>query len=178
MKRLIILLTLLGISELVFGQAAPSAPQGITANFSAKSIAAYQESSQTKTASFFEYLTLYSAEKNSELKNQIRENILLMTDSDMELPDFTTLASAKIGLETFLSKIENQSIQFKIKSAQSSGETGLNSWINSYTLSVTQNGKTSDFNLNQTIYFTSAEKQFGSKTKSVWEIKLGNIEMR
>lgn len=178
MKRLIIILTLLCMSELVFGQAAPAAPQGITANFSTNSIAAYQESSQNKIETFFEYLTLYSAEKNSELKKQIRENILLMTDSDMELPDFTASTSAEIGLETFLSTIENQSIQFNIKSSQNSGETGINSWINSYILSVTQSGKTSDFKLNQTIYFTSDEKQFGSKTKSVWEIKLGDIEMR
>lgn len=178
MKRLIIILTLFCVSELVFGQAAPTAPQGITANFSTKSIAAYQQSSQNKIETFFEYLTLYSAEKNSELKKQIRENILLTCDSDMKLPDFTALTSAEIGLETFLSKIENQSIQFKIKSGQNSGETGLNHWINSYALSVTQNGKTSDFELNQTIYFTSEEKQFGSRTKSVWEIKLGDIEMR
>lgn len=178
MKRLIIILTIFCISGFVFGQTLPIAPQVISANFSAKSIATYQESSQNKIESFFEYLTLYSAEKNSELKKQIRENILLMADSDMELPDFTSSTSAEIGLETFLSKIENQSIQFKIKSGQNSGETRLNHWINSYALSIIKNGRTSDFKLNQTIYFTSGEKQFGSKTKSVWEIKLGNIQMK
>jgi len=178
MKRLIIILTFFCISGLVFGQTLPSAPQGISANFSTKSIAAYQQSSQNKIETFFEYLTLYSAEKKSELKKQIRENISLMTDPDMKIPDFTTSFFAETELDEFLSRIENQSIQFKIKSRQNSGETGLNHWINSYALSVVQNGKTSNFELNQIIYFTSEEKQFGSRTKSVWEIKLGDIEMR
>jgi hypothetical protein len=166
---------LLCISALVFGQTLPESPQGIRANFTAKSIEAYQENSQNKIREFYEYLTLYSNEKNTELKKQIRENILSLTDSDMEILDFTSTVPSEIELDKFLSKIENQSFEFKIKSVQNSAETGSNDWINSYLLSVIQNGKTSDFKLNQTINFEPKEKQFGSKTKTVWEMKLGDV---
>lgn len=163
-------------SGVIFGQSLPDTSNKITANFSLESIRAYQENSQNKLDEFYEYLTLYSNEQNQELKKQIRENILTLTESGFSLPDFTNPNSDEISLEKFLSKIENQFYQFKIKSTKNSSEIGFNQWTNSYVLWVSQNKNSSEFDLEQIIYFEPKEKQFGSKTKTVWEIKLGNIQ--
>lgn len=174
-EKLFLKLFFLFLSALVFGQNL-EIRQGIKANFSQKSIQAYQENSQNKLDEFYEYLTLYSTEKDVELKSQIRENISSMVESEMEILDFTRPVPVEIDLEGFLSKIEDQSFQFKIISGQNHGEVGMNHWMNSYVLSVSRNGKTSEFDVEQIIYFEPKEKQFGSKTKTVWEVKLGDIQ--
>lgn len=164
-------------SGFVFGQTIPTAPQGIKANFSEQSIRVYQENSQNKLNEFYEYLSLYSTEKDENLKKQIRENLFLMVDNDFEIPDFTTDNQKEISLEKLLSKIENQNIQFKIKTGQTPTEVEINHWTNPYILRISQNGKTTEFKVEQTIYFEPKEKKFGSKLKTVWETKLGDLEI-
>src|SRR5690606_8736952 len=146
------------------------------ANFSAKSIGAYQENSQNKLDEFYEYLTIYSREKSPGLKEQISSNIMYLTKNQITLPYFTEAQPNEIDLETFLFKVENKSYQFNIESGRSSDEIGFNQWVNSYVLSVSQKGKTIEFELEQTIYFEPKEKEFGNKTKTVWEVKLGDIQ--
>jgi len=165
---------LISVSGIFYAQEA--SPQGIKANFSAKSIGAYQENSQNKLDEFYEYLTIYSREKSPGLKEQIRSNIMSLTKNQITLPDFTEAQPNEIDLETFLFKVENQSYQFNIESGRSSDEIGFNQWVNSYVLSVSQKGKTIEFELEQTIYFEPKEKEFGNKTKTVWEVKLGDIQ--
>ncbi len=168
---------LFGLSGLVFGQESMNNSQSIKANFSAQSIQVYQENSQKKLEEFYEYLTFYSSETNAELKNQIKENIFSMVETDVEILDFTEINPKKIDLEEFLSKIEKQSYQFSIHSKTASSELGLNQWQNTYTLSVSQKEKTTDFKVNQIIYFEPKEKKFGTKTKIVWEVKLGGFKL-
>ncbi len=175
--RKISITVLFGLSGLVFGQQSMDNSQSIKANFSAESIQAYQENSQHKILAFYEYLTLYSSEKNQNLKNQIKENIFSMSKADIEILDFTEINPGEIDLGIFLSKIENQFFQFEIKSSRDPGEVGFNKWTNPYVLSVSQNGKTLEFEVEQIIYFEPTEKQFGSKTKTVWEVKLGGFKL-
>lgn len=164
------------LSGILLGQAVPESPKGIKANFSMRSIEAYQENSQNKLEEFYEYLSIYSSETNEELKKQIRENILAMADVGVRFRDFTESTQPEISLVEFLSKIENKSYRFEIKSRQISGELGLNEWVNSYVLVVTLNQTRSEFEVNQIIRFEPIEKKFGSKTKTVWEINLGDIQ--
>ena len=164
------------LSGILLGQAVPESPKGIKANFSMRSIEAYQENSQNKLEEFYEYLSIYSSETNVELKKQIRENILAMADAQMRFRDFTKSTQPEIGFIEFLSKIENKSYRFEIKSGQNSGELGLNEWVNSYVLVVFHKKNRSEFEVNQIIRFEPLEKKFGSKTKTVWEINLGDIQ--
>lgn len=164
------------VSGYLSGQNAGFNQKGIKANFTQKSIEAYQENSQKKLEEFYEYLTMYSSETSPELKNQILSNIFKLTNQSIEVSDFTSDNPKKINLEELLSKIENQSYQFHIQSQSASTEIGFNKWQNSYVLSVSQKEKTVDFKIHQTIYFEPKEKKFGTKTKTVWEIKLGNIQ--
>lgn len=167
---------LISVSGILCAQNIELSSQGIKANFSEKSILAYQENSQNKLNEFYEYLTLYSNEKDPELRKQIKKNILILAESSFSLPDFTTSNLGEIELGAFIAKIENQSYEFKIKSTKNSSEIGFNQWTNSYVLLVSQNKNSSEFELEQIIYFEPKEKKFGSKTKTVWEIKLGNIQ--
>lgn len=176
MKKNLILLLLL-ISGCSFGQEAIRKPQGIKAEFSPKIIRAYQENSQDKITEFYEYLTLYSAEKDIGLQSEIEKNIYSVLDSeDLEMVDFTNPEKSGIRLSEFLNKIRNGNYRFQIKSQQSSDEIGLNQWRNQYELSVSKNRAEWTYRVSQTVYFEVQEKSFGSKTKSVWEMKLGNID--
>src|SRR5690606_12528604 len=105
------------VSGYLSGQGAGFNQKGIKANFTQKSIEAYQENSQKKLEEFYEYLTMYSSQRNPELKNQILSNIFsLVSSENIEVLDFTAGKPKKINLEEFLSKIENQSYQFHIES--------------------------------------------------------------
>lgn len=164
------------ISGYLSGQDAGFNQKGIKANFTQKSIEAYQENSQKKLEEFYEYLTMYSSESNPELKDQILSNIFSLTNQNIEIFDFTAVGVKKTDLKEFLFKIENQSYEFRIESQSTSNEIGLNQWQNSYVLSVSQKEKRIDFNVDQIIYFEPKEKKFGTKSKKVWEIKLGNMQ--
>src|SRR5690606_33318913 len=115
----------------------------------------------------YEYLSIYSSETNVELKKQIRENILAMADAQMRFRDFTKSTQPEIGFIEFLSKIENKSYRFEIKSGQNSRELGLNEWVNSYVLVVSNQQIRSEFEVNQITRFEPLEKKFGSKSKTV-----------
>ena len=97
------------LSGILFGQAVPESPKGIKANFSMRSIEAYQENSQNKLEEFYEYLSIYSSETNEELKKQIRENILAMADAQMRfrvsLNSYLKLRINRIGLKSNQVKI-------------------------------------------------------------------------
>lgn len=176
MNRIIISISIvLCIVGHALGQDIPSSSEAISFNFSTKSIEAYQEKSQNKIVEFYEYLTLYSHEENPELRKQIRENLFLMTKPHLVIPDFIHPSAEALTLDKFLSKIENRSWEFSIRSAEDPGAIGINNWVNAYTLSLKQEGETLNFIVNQTIYFQPLEKQFGSKSKTVWEMKLGDI---
>lgn len=176
LKNLYIVLMIF-LSGIAFGQEAGIHLKSIQANFSEQSIRVYQENSQNKLNEFYEYLSLYSAEKDESLKKQIRENLFLMVDNNLKIPDFTIENPKEISFEKLLSKIENQNIQFKIKIGQTPTEVEINHWINPYILRISQNGKPTEFKVEQTIYFEPKEKKFGSKLKTVWETKLGNLEI-
>lgn len=165
---------LIFLSGLGLAQNSGMESKSIQTNFTKASIKAFQENSQHKLNEFYEYLNLYSKEKNEELKLQIKKNILHLAQADIEIQDFMDNKSNLIDLDSFLSKIENKSYHFEIISASKPIDLGINQWINPYRLKVTQNGKALEFDLKQIIYFEPKQKQFGSHSKSVWELKLGN----
>lgn len=157
-------------------QAQLEKPEGIKANFSQKSIEAHQGNSQKKLIEFYEYLTLYSKEKDSKLKQQILANIYSLVSSKTNLVfDLTDSVVKFIQLPELLTKIENQGYQFEISEIESSKNISLYEWENSYNLKITK-GKDPQFkNVTQTIIFEPIEKHFGNKTKTVWEIKLNEM---
>lgn len=150
--------------------------EGIKANFSQKSIEAHQENSQKKLVEFYEYLTLYSNEKDSKLKKQIEFNIYsLVSSKNNHVLDLTNSTVKLIELPELLIKIENQGYQFEISQIESSKNISLYEWKNSYHLKVTKGKDSQVKNVSQTIIFEPIEKYFGNKSKTVWEIKLNEM---
>ncbi|WP_289659362.1 hypothetical protein [Flavobacterium panacagri] len=158
-------------------QSANIKPTGIRAVFSEKSIIAYQENSMDKISELYQYLTLFSdRSSDDELKRQLKENIfLLFSDQNIKVYDFLSSEKKLINISTLFNKIENKSYRFILKSPFNSIESESDNWVNQYHLSVTNGIIEYNFSINQKIYFNSTEKYFGTKSKTVWEIKLGEI---
>lgn len=151
-------------------------PQGIKANFSQKSIEAHQGNSQNKLKEFYEYLTLYSNEKDVKLKKQIQSNILSIVSSEkIEVLDFTNSNQAFIQLSELLKKLENENYEFTIAQIESSKNISSYEWENSYQLKIAKGKNSQIRTISQAIIFEPIEKKFGTKTKLVWEIKLNEM---
>ena len=158
------------------GQDAGFNQKGIKANFTQKSIEAYQENSQNKLKDFYEFLSLYSHENNGELRKQIQSNILSMVSSEtMEVMDFTTSSIKLIALTELLKKIENQNYTFEISKIESSENISLYEWENFYQLKITKGNHSEIRKVSQAIIFEPLEKRFGNKSKLVWELKLNEM---
>lgn len=150
--------------------------QGIQANFSQKSIKAHQFNSQNKLKAFYEYLTLYSNEKDEKLKKQIQSNILsLVSSENIEVVDFTNSNQSLIQLSELLSKIENEHYAFTIAQIESSENISSYEWENDYQLKIAKGNHSEIRKLSQTIIFEPLEKKFGTKSKWVWEMKLNEM---
>jgi len=150
---------------------------GIQAVFSEKSIKTYQEISMDKVSELYQYLTVFSDKSsNVELKKQLRENIfLLFSDNNIKIYDFLSPEKKLINLPLLLDKIENKSCQFTLKPTNNSTEPDFNYWINQYSITIKNGNSEYDFLVNQKIYFSPNEKSFGAKSKTIWDIKLGEV---
>ena len=167
---------LISVSGILCAQNIEASPQGIKANFSEKSILAYQENSQHKIAEFYEYMSLYSNEKNPELRKQIQSNILSMVSSkEIQVLDFTGSTTNLIDLSELLEKIKNQNYLFEIDEIKSSKNISSYEWGNSYKLKITKGKNTETRNISQSVIFEPLEKEFGTKSKLVWEMKLDEM---
>jgi len=175
-KISILVFGLICISGYVAAQSAVPTPNPIQSQFSQESIEAYQESSESKLVTFFEYLTLYSTTKDENLKKQLKQNLYSLIESEnTSLADFTDANLPEITLPYLLPKIENNYYHFSIQEEIFSDEPEPKNWTNYYELMVKQGNEAVTYSLGQEILFTPIEKKFGSKSKTVWEMKLGDI---
>lgn len=177
-KKIYILTFFLLLSGLIFSQSTMNSTS-ISSSFSPVEIEAYQESADKKIEDFYSYLNLLSDEKISEkTKNEIRENIfLLFKNNRIEVIGFSSEKNKKLSLTDFLKNVENQKMKFKLKDkTESIPEIFDNYWISEYSLEIESSQEKSVRKITQKIYFNPKNKKFGSNTKEVWEIKLGEIE--
>ena len=146
----------------------------IKASFSAKAIEAYEENSFSKVNDFYQFLEIYSDKNASEaLKNQVKENLQSLVVENIFVADLFT--SEKITLEKLLEEISSKGFKFEVKNMQKRA-TSTNFWTNSYALEIKNGTETVRKNLAQRVYFYPEQKTFGTKTKEVWSIFLGEIE--
>ncbi|MFV0303954.1 MAG: hypothetical protein ACK5IC_00545 [Moheibacter sp.] len=161
---------LIMLSGLTFGQNSLQAQKEIRMEFSERNILSYQQNSQNKIIEFYEYLSLYSTESDENLKKQIIQNIYSLTKNEINLVDITHHEFPTIKLNLFLQKIEYKNYQFIVKSPSSSEDIGLNEWGNYFEVEL--NGKSTQ--LTQQIIFEPTEKSFGDRTKTIWNLRLGD----
>lgn len=147
----------------------------ISLNFNNTQISAYQNSSISKFEQFIDYFNLLQESQDSELKNQLKENIYSLFESqEIEIADFLS-ANEKIKLTQFLDKYQNSNKIIKIISPKSDVSVFENSWINRYQIEI---NSVKAVSLRQIVSFQIQKKKFGKNSKEVWEIKLGNISVQ
>lgn len=176
-QKLFLTICLLG-SGMLFSQDAGKTG-AIGMEFSAPSIAAYQEGSQTKVHDFYHYLSLLTTPHLSpDLKAQLKENIVtLFADTNTAIKDITAQNPDKITLQQFLNTVEKSSkTTFTVEKMQSSPVSFEDYWVNTYTLIIETGTEITSKTLQQKIYFHTEQKQFGSTTKEVWTLKLGELD--
>lgn len=173
-----IFLFFLALSQLGFSQNAGFKSNAISSNFSKAEIEAYQESADKKIEDFYSYLNLLSDKNISEkIKSEIKESILLLFQNDQTtVLGFTSDTHQPLSISAFLDIVENREIHFNLVRLSSKEPNPYSDfWFSEYVLEIVQNKKTTTENVLQRVYFSPKNKEFGSVSKQVWEIKLGEI---
>ncbi|MPS71746.1 MAG: hypothetical protein E2590_01195 [Chryseobacterium sp.] len=146
----------------------------ISNNFNKQQISAYQNGSLEKFEQFAEYFNLIQETQDSELKEQLKQNVFsLFENPETEIIDFFA-SNEKITVRQFLNKYQNSNQIIKVISMKSDVSIFQNFWINIYQI-IDNSGEI--ITLKQTIIFQKQEKKFGKNSKEVWEIKLGTLEL-
>jgi len=159
-----------------FSQNVSNKSISIKSNFSTESIKAYQESANLKLDDFYSYLSLYSDAKTSnEFRLEIKQNIFrLFGKKSFEIVDFLSDEEKQISIDDFLSKIESKNYGFAT-SHQFNSNVDFHSWECSYQLKIYFGNDFEVKNVKQNITFFPVEKAFGTNSKTVWNIYLGNF---
>ncbi|WP_442787815.1 hypothetical protein [Flavobacterium suncheonense] len=147
--------------------------QAIQNNFNVASIVVYQENAEAKIKDLYSYFQLLSGNESEAFKNQVMESIKSLFGNTAVMMDNMVLdADTTITLDAFLqllksSKHHIQLLEIEKKAVQE------NSFVFSYTVLVNSQKK----NIQQQVFFYPVQKQFGNKTKEVWEYTLGPLKM-
>jgi len=151
------------------------AKNSISNHYNKAQILAFQNTSSEKFEQFADYFNLLQNTNDAELNAQIKQAIFsLFENPETEIQDFLG-SNEKLPLREFLEKYQNSKQKLYIVSKKNEQQVFQNSWLNVYQIK-TDSGKTID--LQQMISFEINEKKFGSKTKEVWELKLGEISVK
>ncbi|VXC39668.1 conserved hypothetical protein [Flavobacterium sp. 9AF] len=79
------------------------------------------------------------------------------------------------ALNEFLSECRQKNVSFELLGFKKrlSFDTFF---LFQYEIKVSENGNSNQYSIKQKVYFFPSEKHFGTQTKNVWQLKLGEIE--
>ncbi len=150
----------------------------INMNFSKSAVLAYQEQAISTIEDFYNYINLYNnAQDSKDLENEIDkgiENLFLKNGTDLQ-DIFGT--NVKLSLDEFIAKAKRNNVKISVSNLVSSRDVSDTYFVFSYHVEVTLQSKKTHYNLQQKVYFFPSEKQFGNQSKTVWQLKLGTIEI-
>jgi hypothetical protein len=180
MKTKIFTLFILLFALLSFGQNSSvntSSKVAIKSNFSFQAIKVYQESAIFKVKDYYKFLEIYSSSQSSDsLKIELKSSIQrLFLHKNEEVVDFVSAEKKSIALHKLLDKIENKDFSFKLSEIENS-IVGQDFWTTKYNLEVFETNQRCSIEVFSKILFKPVEKKFGSKTKEVWTLFLGEME--
>ena len=144
--------------------------------YSVAALNVYADSSQKKVEDFYSLLTIYSnKETSTELKNELEKSILLLFQNKNQLVlDLTSSENKTIEIFSFLNKISNKNYFFSLSNSEKIDSNKFGGWNLSFDISVKQNNQSKTISVLQKVYFDEQLKTFGSKSKWVRSIVLGN----
>ena len=149
----------------------------VAANFSSPSIIAYQESAVYKIKDYYHYLEVYSSSKASDsLKTQVRIALNHLFESkNLDVVDVTTKEKKPVKIDQLLAKIAYKNYRFNLTAIESSIAV-QDFWTTNYSLEVRKDEVQHTVEVFTKVIFKPVQKQFGSKTKEVWSLYLGEME--
>lgn len=149
------------------------AKKAIQSNFNVAAIAVYQDNAETKIKDLYSYFQMLSSNESEQFKNQVVENVkMLFGNITVSMDNIVLESEAKITLDAFLQQLKTsehtiQFVEIEQKTVQE------NSFLFAYTVLVDSQKKS----IQQQVFFYPTQKQFGTKTKEVWEYRLGPLKM-
>lgn len=145
-------------------------------NFSKPAINAYQNRAVDKINEFYAYLILLQTAENSDLQNQLQQNIKgLLFGNDLSFQNLIDVQHKKYSIDEFLTQIITKKVIVSMPIIDKNAYINHNDFEFSYTLFVEVNQEVKQLNLNQKVYLFPMEKSFGNTKKTVWELKLGTF---
>lgn len=147
-------------------------------SFDKEAVQAYAVQAQLKVEELVEYLKLLQNSENSdELNEQLKQTIAPLFSED-EAIQLTAIENKKTfnapskwieewmhsGVKIIALKLINSRLEHSF-------------WMNEYQLIYQKDRKEKDRKINVQIYFKPQSKSFGKKTKTVWDFKLGSVEV-
>jgi disulfide oxidoreductase YuzD len=177
--KVFIFIGILCCSLTSLGQSANTSLSKVTIKntFSFQTIKAYQESAVFKIKDYYNYLELYADESTSDtLRNQLRTTLNnLFVDESQKVVDFTTSENHTITLPKLLDKIRNKNYKFNLSSIENS-IVAQDFWTTKYNLEVLENNQRCNIGVFTKVILKPIQKNFGTKTKVVWTLFLGEME--
>lgn len=180
MKTKVFTFLILLFALLSFGQSnttSASSKVAIKSNFSFQAIKVYQESAIFKIKDYYAYLELYANEETSDsLKVQLKTSIhKLFLQNNVKVVDVVSSENNQIALDKLLDKIENRNFKFKLNAIENS-IVALDFWTTRYNLEVIETNQRCSIEVLSKVIFKPIDKKFGSKSKEVWTLFLGEME--
>ena len=180
MKTKVFTFLLLVFALISFGQSinsSASSKVAIKSNFSFQAIKVYQESAIFKIKDYYAYLELYSNEETSDsLKVQLKTSIhKLFSQKNVKVVDVVSSENNQITLDKLLEKLENKNFKFKLSAIENSIVV-LDFWTTKYNLEVVEINQRCSIEVLSKVIFKPIDKKFGSKTKEIWTLFLGEME--
>lgn len=178
-KNILLLISLL-FTLANYGQSAntsTSSKKMISATFNSQAIKAYQESAVVKIKDYYHYMELYSNETNSDsLQIQLKKTIhhLFINPNELVI-DFTSSENEQISLSKLLEKIKRKNYTLRISGLENS-IVAQDFWTTKYNLEVNEGLQRCSIEIYSKVIFMPIQKKFGSKTKEVWTLFLGEME--
>jgi len=145
-------------------------------NFNKSEIKAYQNRASDKLDEFYNYLILLQSAENSELQNQLKQNIKdLFFGNEVRFQNIVDSQNKKYTIDEILIQVIEKKITFSMPVIDQNAYLNHNDFEFSYILKVVVNNEVKQLNLTQKVYLNLNEKTFGTNKKTVWELKLGGF---
>lgn len=179
MMRIAIYMILFTISS--FGQSANHTNSDYASNaaiskvFSPIVLDAYQDQAKAKINDFYSYLNLWSKETDSNTSNEIKDAIkTLFIDSNVKFQKIDSNTANFLTLDQFLESIKRDKLQFTISKIELNGIQN-NFFEMKYVLEVKNFKNKREIFSSQKVLLYETEKQFGTKQKRIWELRIGDF---
>ena len=149
----------------------------IERQFSKPVVLAYQDQAVNTIKDFYNYINLYKeVDSTSALEKEIDQSIEnLFLNTAITLKNVFKEAVETIPLNEFLTKCKAKSVSILVSDFQENNTVSDTFFTFQYKMNVTIDNKTANYIVNQKVYFFPSEKQFGTQSKQVWQLKLGDM---